>query len=207
MGGADFPGGAEFGGLTVDFMLVRYLLFALVSPEDGSMQITNELNSALAASTLRSSEPASGESFAAALQKAAGTAGAAKESEPEKTAGEIAQEKAAKKDATHKALLAELHDYVNKSPAEHMREAVLKELGLTEEDLDAMPPEKRKAMEELINERVREKLLGRKPESDPEATAALLLEKDAGGAVDDAASALQMALAGGTQAMIKAAGV
>ncbi|MCB4360641.1 hypothetical protein [Quatrionicoccus australiensis] len=169
------------------------------------MQITNELNSALAASAARSSEPASGESFADALKKAAGTAGAAKESEPEKTASEIAQEKAAKKEATHKALLAELHDYVNKSPAEHIRDAVLKELGLTEEDLNAMPPEKRKAMEELINERVREKLLGRKPESDPEVAAALALEKDAGGAVDAAVTALQMALAGGTQAMIKAA--
>jgi len=169
------------------------------------MQITNELNSALAASAARSSEPASGESFADAMKKAAATAGAAKESEPEKTASEIAQEKAAKKEATHKALLAELHDYVNKSPAEHIRDAILKELGLTEEDLAAMPPEKRKAMEELINERVREKLLGRKPESDPAAAAAQLLAKDASGALDPAAAVLQMALAGDKQAMIKAA--
>ncbi len=171
------------------------------------MQVSNDLSSGRVASASSASGQASAGSFAAAYEKAAAAAGQTKESKTEKTAGEIAQEKAAKKEATHKALLAELHDYVNKSPAEHMREAVLKELGLTEEDLDAMPPEKRKAMEELINERVREKLLGRKPESDPEATAALLLEKDAGGAVDAAASALQMALAGGTQAMIKAAGV
>lgn len=175
------------------------------------MQVSNDLSSGRVASASSASGQASAGSFAAAYEKAAAAAGQGKESKTEKTAGEIAQEKAqekaAKKEATHKALLAELHDYVNKSPAEHMREAVLKELGLTEEDLDAMPPEKRKAMEELINERVREKLLGRKPESDPEATAALLLEKDAGGAADAAASALQMALAGGTQAMIKAAGV
>lgn len=169
------------------------------------MQVNNDLSSVLAASTQRSGEQASAESFAEAYKKAAAAAEPAKESRTQKTASEIAQEKSAKKEAAHKALLAELHDYVNKSPAEHIRDTVLKELGLTEEDLDAMPPEKRKAMEELINERVREKLLGRKPEFDPEAAAARLLEKDAGGAVDAAATALQMALAGGTQAMIKAA--
>ena len=54
-----------------------------------------------------------------------------------------------------------LQDYAKKSPAQHMREAVLKELGLSEADLAAMPPEKRQAMEAEINRRIREKLLGR----------------------------------------------
>ena len=53
----------------------------------------------------------------------------------------------------------ELAEYLRKTPAQHMRDAILKELGLTEEDLDAMPPEKRKAVEETIAARIKEKLL------------------------------------------------
>lgn len=53
----------------------------------------------------------------------------------------------------------ELAEYLRKTPAQHMRDAILKELGLTEEDLDAMPPEKRKAIEETITARVKERLL------------------------------------------------
>lgn len=53
----------------------------------------------------------------------------------------------------------ELAEYLRKTPAQHMRDAILKELGLTEEDLDAMPPEKRQAVEETIAARIKEKLL------------------------------------------------
>ncbi len=53
----------------------------------------------------------------------------------------------------------ELAEYLKKSPAEHMRDAVLKELGITEAELAAMPPEKRIAMEETITEKIKEKLL------------------------------------------------
>ena len=53
----------------------------------------------------------------------------------------------------------ELAEYLRKTPAQHMRDAILKELGLTEEDLDAMPPEKRKAVEETIAAKIKEKLL------------------------------------------------
>lgn len=45
---------------------------------------------------------------------------------------------------------------MQKSPAERMREQVLKSLGLTEEELDAMPPEKREQVEKGIGERMRE---------------------------------------------------
>lgn len=170
------------------------------------MQVSNDLSASLAASAQSPSEQRSAESFAEAYRKAAeAAAGLANESKGQKTASEVAQEKAEKREATYKALLAELQDYVNKSPAEHIRDAVLKELGLTEEDLDAMPPEKREAMEKLISERVREKLLGRKPGLDPEAAAARLPEKDAGGALNPLAAALQMALAGATPAMNKTA--
>jgi hypothetical protein len=51
-----------------------------------------------------------------------------------------------------------LADYVRKSPAQHLRDAILKEMGLTEEDLAAMPPEKRAAVEHTIAERIKEVL-------------------------------------------------
>jgi len=70
--------------------------------------------------------------------------------------------------AAHAAVLKELHDYLNKSPAEHLREAVMKELGLTEEKLQSMPPKEREAAEAKINVRIRERLLGRKPDADDE---------------------------------------
>ncbi|GGE51936.1 hypothetical protein GCM10007276_31270 [Agaricicola taiwanensis] len=40
----------------------------------------------------------------------------------------------------------EFLDYARMTPAERMRDAILKELGLTEEDLEGMEPEARKAM-------------------------------------------------------------
>ncbi len=52
--------------------------------------------------------------------------------------------------------MTSLKEYMQKSPAERMREQVLKSLGLTEEELDAMPPEKREQVEKGIGERMRE---------------------------------------------------
>jgi hypothetical protein len=53
-----------------------------------------------------------------------------------------------------------LADYVRKTPEQHMRDAILKEMGLTEEELDAMPPEKRAATEQTITEKIKELLRG-----------------------------------------------
>jgi hypothetical protein len=52
-----------------------------------------------------------------------------------------------------------LEEFLRKTPAEHMRDAILKEMGLTEEKLDAMPPEQRAAVEETIAEKIKERLL------------------------------------------------
>jgi len=52
-----------------------------------------------------------------------------------------------------------LEDYLRKPPEQHMREAILKEMGLTEEDLDAMPPEQRAAIEQTITAKIKELLL------------------------------------------------
>lgn len=51
-----------------------------------------------------------------------------------------------------------LEDYLRKSPEQHMRDAILKEMGLTEEELAALPPEKRAAIEQTITEKIKELL-------------------------------------------------
>lgn len=58
-----------------------------------------------------------------------------------------------------KTAAQELEEYLKKSPAEHMRDAILKEMGLTEDDLAAMPPEQRQAIEDTIAAKIKEKLL------------------------------------------------
>jgi hypothetical protein len=49
-----------------------------------------------------------------------------------------------------KTVEQELADYVNMTPAQRMRADILKELGLSEEQLAAMPPEQRKAVDAKI---------------------------------------------------------
>lgn len=46
--------------------------------------------------------------------------------------------------------------YANETPAQRMREAILKSMGLSEEDLKSMSPEKRKAVEETIQQRIKQ---------------------------------------------------
>lgn len=48
--------------------------------------------------------------------------------------------------------------YMQKTPEERLRENILKSMGLTEEDLEGMPPEQRKAIEDKIREIIKEKL-------------------------------------------------
>lgn len=65
--------------------------------------------------------------------------------------------------AADQKAIAELTDYMKKSPEEHLREAVLKSMGLTEADLAAMPPAKRLATEEAITAKMKELMLHEKP--------------------------------------------
>lgn len=51
----------------------------------------------------------------------------------------------------------QFQEYMDKTPAERIRDAILKELGITEEDLAAMPPEQREAMEQEIAQRIQDK--------------------------------------------------
>lgn len=78
----------------------------------------------------------------------------------EERAADAARQHQAAVAAEHKALSSDLHDFLTKPPAQHLREQVMKEMGISEEDLAKMPPAKRKAMEAEINRRIREKLVG-----------------------------------------------
>ncbi|OXR32941.1 hypothetical protein F6476_03475 [Pseudomonas umsongensis] len=52
---------------------------------------------------------------------------------------------------------AEFKDYMSKTPEQRMRDAILQEMGLTQEEINQMPPEKQQAIGEEIAQRVREK--------------------------------------------------
>lgn len=49
-------------------------------------------------------------------------------------------------------------DYMKKTPAERLREEILKKLGLTEDDLKSMPPEEREAVEQTIAQEIKRAL-------------------------------------------------
>ncbi len=49
-------------------------------------------------------------------------------------------------------------EFINKTPQQLMREAILKDLGYTEEDLDAMDPKERAKVEAKIAELIRKKI-------------------------------------------------
>lgn len=59
---------------------------------------------------------------------------------------------------TGKANEDKLEAYVKMTPAERMREAILKKLDLDEEKLSAMGPEERKAVDQQINDLMKEAL-------------------------------------------------
>lgn len=50
----------------------------------------------------------------------------------------------------------EFHAYMEKTDSEKIRDKILKQMGLTEEDLEKMPPEKREQVEKMIAQRMTE---------------------------------------------------
>jgi len=52
--------------------------------------------------------------------------------------------------------VADFLGYAKETPAQRMRDAILKSMGLSEDDLNAMSPEKRKAVEETIRQKIKE---------------------------------------------------
>lgn len=106
-------------------------------------------------------------------QQGRGTESAGKTEKPAPSAAEVAAARAAARQALHAQAVKEIKEYLEKSPAEHLREAVLREMGLSEGDLAKMAPDERKATEMEIGRRVREHLLGRKPKEGEDNLAAL----------------------------------
>jgi len=54
--------------------------------------------------------------------------------------------------------MSDFKDYMSKTPEQRLRDSLLKEMGLTEEDLKAMPPEQQKAIGEELAQRMEDKL-------------------------------------------------
>ncbi|EJL55848.1 hypothetical protein PMI09_02014 [Rhizobium sp. CF122] len=62
--------------------------------------------------------------------------------------------------ARHEAVASEFTDLANMTPAERIRAQILERLGLTEDDLKAMPPEEREAIEKQISDELKRQLTG-----------------------------------------------
>ncbi|NMG36058.1 hypothetical protein GRF61_16545 [Azoarcus sp. TTM-91] len=107
-------------------------------------------------------------SFQAALSKARQVGGGSDSASTETPAKTVmtAQDKAEIQRAREEKVLADFRDYMEKTPAERMRDAILRDMGLTEEDLAAMPAEERAAVEDEIAERIKDKLLAQGVEAD-----------------------------------------
>ena len=58
--------------------------------------------------------------------------------------------------SSEKSAVQEFRDYMAMSDAEKMRAAVLKEMGLTEEEFEQLPPEEQLAIEQKIVERLKQ---------------------------------------------------
>ncbi|WP_413794360.1 MULTISPECIES: hypothetical protein [unclassified Pseudomonas] len=52
---------------------------------------------------------------------------------------------------------AEFKDYMSKTPEERLRDSILEEMGITEEEFEAMPPEKQMAISQEIAQRMQDK--------------------------------------------------
>jgi len=71
--------------------------------------------------------------------------------------------------ARHDAVVSEFTDLANKSPAERIRDSILKSLGITEDELASMPPEQREAIEKQIADELKRQLTGDDSKDKPSA--------------------------------------
>lgn len=127
------------------------------------MKIDSDFSAGTALGSLNLTSAASDNDFAAALKQAVtnGSASAKTTAAPPLSVAEQQRRRDEAARVAHAAVAKELRDYLDKTPAQHLREAVLKELGLSEESLQAMPPEQRQAKEAEINRRIRERMVGK----------------------------------------------
>lgn len=60
--------------------------------------------------------------------------------------------------ASAKSATDDFKDYMNKTPEQRLRDSILQSMGLTEDDIKAMPPEKQLAIGKEIAERLQDKM-------------------------------------------------
>lgn len=60
--------------------------------------------------------------------------------------------------ASAKSATDEFKDYMSKTPEQRLRDSILQSMGLTEDDIKAMPPEKQLAIGKEIAERLQDKM-------------------------------------------------
>ena len=60
--------------------------------------------------------------------------------------------------ASDSTAMTDFKDYMSKTPEQRMHDSILKEMGITEEDLKAMPPEKQLAISKEIAQRMEDKM-------------------------------------------------
>jgi hypothetical protein len=61
-------------------------------------------------------------------------------------------------DTSSDSVVKQFMDYAKESPMERMRDQILKSMGLTEDDLKKMSPEQQKAVEQKIEQIIKQKL-------------------------------------------------
>lgn len=77
----------------------------------------------------------------------------------------------AEKTASLSSAMTEFKEYMSKTPEQRLRDSILEELGITEEELQAMPPEKQLAIGEEIAQRMQDKSAIAQLEKDQEQSA------------------------------------
>jgi hypothetical protein len=70
--------------------------------------------------------------------------------------------------ASRSSAMAEFKEYMSKTPQERLRGSILEEMGITEEEFQAMPPEKQLAVSQEIAQRMQDKSAIAQVEKDQE---------------------------------------
>lgn len=99
---------------------------------------------------------------------------ALQEAEGKSSVGESSEKKAEVKSSAEEQFL----DYMQKSPAERLRDKILKALGVTEDDIKNMTPDERMGLEKKIQEIIKETMVKAEGAGEPSARESAV--KDAG---------------------------
>jgi hypothetical protein len=84
--------------------------------------------------------------------------------------------RAGRKPESQMTPLEYLTDYLKKSPEQHMRDAILRKMGLTEEDLNTMPPDIRAEIEHEIADKIKELLQEKSNNPQPQGQSSVSLQ-------------------------------